>query len=144
MLPFKIMANIFTYGSLMFDRVWARVVKGCYASQSATLHGHQRLAVRGEDYPAAIPASQHFSITGVLYLSVSSVDIKRLDDFEGEYYLRLPAPVTTANGHTRLAETYILKPSYRHIAEPFAWDEEHFRTQGIERFLTRYQGFHEV
>ncbi|MEZ5454004.1 MAG: gamma-glutamylcyclotransferase family protein [Thiothrix sp.] len=136
------MHNIFTYGSLMFDRVWARVVRGHYTSQHATLHGYQRLAVRNEEYPVAIPANQHANINGVLYFGVSTADIARLDNFEGEYYLRLPTPVVTAEGHTRLAETYILKPSYRHIAEAFDWDVEHFRTTGIEHFIARYQGFH--
>lgn len=135
------MHNIFTYGSLMFDPVWSRVVKGHYTSLPATLHGYQRLAVKNEEYPVAIPATQHSSITGVLYLGVSLTDIERLDDFEGEYYLRLPTPVITDTGHTRLAETYILKPSCRHIAETFAWNVEHFRTSGIERFIARYQGF---
>lgn len=135
------MHNIFTYGSLMFDRVWARVVKGHYPSTPATLHGYQRLAVRGEEYPVALPAA-HASIPGVLYLGVNPADIERLDAFEGDYYLRLPTPVVLASGQTRLAETYILKPSYRHIAEPGDWDVEKFRTSGIEHFIARYQGFH--
>lgn len=136
------MHNIFTYGSLMFDRVWARVVKGHYATTPATLHGYQRLAVKGEDYPVAIPAAPASSISGILYLGINAADLARLDAFEGDYYLRLPTPVIMASGQTRLAETYILKPSYRHIAETFTWDVDKFRTSGIERFIARYQGFH--
>lgn len=133
--------NIFTYGSLMFDRVWSRIVSGHYTALPATLHGYQRLAVKGEEYPVAIPASPAASIAGILYHDVNAADLARLDDFEGEYYARLPTPVTIVSGDTVAAETYILKPAYHGIAEAFEWDVERFRTSGIGRFIARYQGF---
>ena len=58
--------SIFTYGSLMFAPVWQRIVSGHYASCPAILTDYQRLAVKNEEYPVAIPAMGHH-IEGVLY-----------------------------------------------------------------------------
>lgn len=135
------MQNIFTYGSLMFEPVWARVVSGRYESCPATLYGYQRFAVKEEEYPVAVPASPESSISGVLYLNVNPQDMQKLDDFEGEYYLRLQVPVTTDAGERLEANVYILRPQYQHIAAPNEWDVEHFRTVGINAFMSRYQGF---
>lgn len=135
------MQHVFTYGSLMFEPVWSRVVHGGYASRPATLRGFQRLAVKGEEYPVAVPASPHSGISGVLYLDVQAGDIARLDAFEGEYYVRQKQPVTTETGEILTAGVYILKNRYRQIAANSAWDAEAFAAHGIQRFLARYRGF---
>jgi AIG2-like family. len=124
----------------MFDRVWSRLVNGHYTAIPATLHGYQRLAVKDEEYPVAV-AEPTATITGMLYLNISPDDIAQLDKFEGDYYTRLPTPVITIKGVIYPAETYILKPAYQHIATANTWDEEFFRTHGIEQFIARYQGF---
>ena len=126
----------------MFGRVWSCIVSGNYATIPATLHGYQRLAVTGEEYPVAVPAPSEISIPGILYLNVNTADIARLHAFEGDYYLRLQTPLLTVTGDTLIAQTYVLNPIYQHIAAPFEWDVEQFRNQGLERFITRYPGFH--
>lgn len=133
--------NIFAYGSLMFAPVWTRVVAGSYESCPAILHSHQRFAVKGEEYPVAVPASPEHSIPGMLYLGVTPQDVAKLDDFEGEYYVRSNTSVATNTGDMFDAEVYILRPQYQHIAAPNEWDAEHFRTFGIKAFMARYQGF---
>ncbi|MBU0655500.1 MAG: gamma-glutamylcyclotransferase [Gammaproteobacteria bacterium] len=135
------MQNIFTYGSLMFDPVWSRVVGGEYPSCPATLHGYQRFAVKGEEYPVAIPSSPESSIYGRLYLDVNPQDVQKLDDFEGEYYIRLRAPVICNTEEMLDADVYVLRPQYQHVASHTAWDVEHFRRVGIKAFMSRYQGF---
>jgi gamma-glutamylcyclotransferase (GGCT)/AIG2-like uncharacterized protein YtfP len=132
--------NIFTYGSLMFPRVWERVVTGTYSACPATLQGYRRLAVKGEEYPAAVPCPDA-SIRGRLYLGVNAADLAQLDDFEGEYYARTSVEVTLDSGEAVDAEAYILKHAYQQIAATFEWDEAHFKDQGIEAFIVQYQGF---
>ena len=46
------MSHVFTYGSLMFDRVWSRVVCGTYPAAAATLSGFRRQRVLDQDYPS--------------------------------------------------------------------------------------------
>jgi gamma-glutamylcyclotransferase (GGCT)/AIG2-like uncharacterized protein YtfP len=135
--------NIFTYGSLMFPRVWERVVTGTYSACPATLHGYRRLAVKGEEYPAAIPCPDA-CIAGRLYLGVNAADLAQLDDFEGEYYAKTSVEVTLDSGGVADAEVYILKQAYSQIADAFEWDVERFRSRGIEAFITQYQGFRKI
>lgn len=135
------MPNVFTYGSLMFAPVWSRVVNGTYASCPATLHGYQRLAVKGEEYPVAVPTSAADCIAGRMYYAVNTADMQRLDMFEGDYYARLPVMVADGNGKMLAADVYVLRPEYADISTGKAWDEEHFRTVGISAFMLRYQGF---
>ena len=47
--------HIFTYGSLMFDGVWSKVVDGIYEKVGARLYGYQRRKIRGEIYPTVLP-----------------------------------------------------------------------------------------
>lgn len=136
------MHNIFTYGSLMFSPVWERVVHGQYESQPAVLHGYQRLAVKYEEYPVAIPC-QPCSINGLLYLNVNNEDLSRLDEFEGDYYAR--TAVTLLVHHKPMSGyVYVLKDQYKNIASSQPWDVIQFQKQGINAFLERYKGFMSV
>lgn len=109
----------------------------------ATLHGYQRLAVKDEEYPAAIPNPTN-NITGLLYLDVSPQDLARLDDFEGEYYERFSITVVISESEHITAEVYILNPRYRNTVEMFEWDVVRFKEVGIGRFISRYQGFDQL
>jgi gamma-glutamylcyclotransferase (GGCT)/AIG2-like uncharacterized protein YtfP len=100
------MRNVFTYGSLMFDEVWTRVVKGRYRSIAATLADHARFAVADQDYPGMIPLGGG-RVEGVLHLDVDEADLARLDRFEGDDYLRLSVSLACADGATRAGETYV-------------------------------------
>ena len=75
--------NIFTYGSLMFERVWTVVVAGTYRKTNARLFGYQRRKIRGEAYPALVPGTADDWVDGVVYLDVGQRDAVRLDRFEG-------------------------------------------------------------
>ena len=135
--------NVFTYGSLMFERVWQQVVSGQYAACPVTLHGYQRFAVKQEEYPAAVPNPAQ-CITGILYFAVSPTDLARLDDFEGEYYERISVTVVNSNNGAFPAEIYVLNQAYQNILEAVEWDVDRFGTQGIEHFIARYQGFDQI
>jgi gamma-glutamylcyclotransferase (GGCT)/AIG2-like uncharacterized protein YtfP len=78
--------NIFTYGSLMFERVWTVVVAGTYRKTNARLLGYQRRKIRGEAYPALVPGAADDQVDGVVYLDVGQRDAVRLDRFEGAFY----------------------------------------------------------
>lgn len=135
-----VVTNIFTYGSLMFAPVWDVLVSEHYNSEPAVLGGYRRFAVRGEDYPVIKPDPQQSCVEGVVYYDVSKEDLLRLDDFEGEYYLRKAVHVI-AGGKRVLAEVYSLHPKYYAIALPQPWDAEKFSHSGIHRFMAQYQGF---
>jgi gamma-glutamylcyclotransferase (GGCT)/AIG2-like uncharacterized protein YtfP len=129
------MAHVFTYGSLMFPRVWSRVVCGVYRSSKAVAEGHQRSMLRGEIYPAMVARAGQ-CVEGVVYLDVDAADLARLDAFEGKDYRRSPLKLRLENGESLAAETYL----YLRIEqltdtpwEPSTFDEE--------RFLAAYPGW---
>jgi len=132
------MPNVFTYGSLMFDSVWSRVVAGSYERCEAILQGYDRKAVRHEEYPVIVPCPGHSQVEGIAYLDVSASDLLRLDRFEGEYYFRQTEQAVTPDMKIFPVEVYVLKEEYYAIISPRAWDPEHFSTTGIQRFIHTY------
>lgn len=132
--------NVFTYGSLMFDAVWQRLVQENYRAVNATLYDYRRLRIRHDTYPVALPYKGS-KITGVLYLGVNKVDLATLDEFEGDYYYREAVTVSTIKRELIPAEVYILKARYRHLASVCAWDSRRFKAWGLKHFLQKYKGF---
>jgi gamma-glutamylcyclotransferase (GGCT)/AIG2-like uncharacterized protein YtfP len=132
------MPHVFTYGSLMFDTVWSRVVAGSYDRCEVILQGYDRKGVVGEVYPVIVPSTVHSQVPGIIYLDVSLSDLARLDVFEGEYYFRRTEQVVTEKMETIPAELYVLKEEYYAIISPRKWDPVLFSTRGIHDFLLRY------
>ncbi len=119
----------------MFPVVWDRVVQGRYRSGEATIHGFQRLQIRGEQYPALIVSPNAGLITGRVYYDVSESDIARLDHFETSDYARVSIAVTVGS-NAIAADAYLtLKPA---TLEPLEWRPEIFEREGIESFLATY------
>jgi gamma-glutamylcyclotransferase (GGCT)/AIG2-like uncharacterized protein YtfP len=129
--------HIFTYGSLMFERVWHRVVHGTYASEAGEVRGFRRLSVKDQDYPAIIADRCGGRVEGVLYRDVSPEDVARLDQFETDDYVRLIVPVFLASNGFVLADAYVATPAIE--LTPDEWDVAAFASGGgIERFEARY------
>ena len=132
--------SVFTYGSLMFERVWRQVVAGSYDRLPATLSGFCRQRVRGASYPSLRRCDGH-AVVGIVYLGVADADLAALDRFEGEEYRRIPvevalqAPAGSAWEATRMlpADTYLFVADAR--VEPGEWDAARFEREQLESFL---------
>ena len=123
---------IFTYGSLMFEEVWTRVVRSRYRSMPAVATDYARFAVRDETYPAMI-ASQGSKVAGVVYCDVDESDVEALDHFEGEDYRRCAIELTVGDGRALVAETYLyVNPTQ---LSQDAWIPENF---DMQRFIASY------
>lgn len=126
------MQHVFTYGSLMFDEVWHRVVAGRHRAMRGTVAGYERFEVRDETYPGMV-AKEGASVDGVLHLDVDAEDLARLDAFEGDDYDRIAVPVLCEDGATRDAQTYLYRSHARLLAS--TWKPGSF---AMERFLATY------
>ena len=133
------MTHLFTYGSLMFEDVWHRLVKGNYLAQKATLSHYERRAIKNDVYPVIFPLKDA-SVEGVVYYDVCDEDLVILDTFEGEYYERKEVELLVKNEPVHAA-VYVLKEQYFDIIDPKPWSEALFATEGIKRFLANYKGF---
>ena len=127
--------NVFTYGSLMFPSVWDRVVQGRYRSSTATIHGLQRLQIRGEHYPALVINPNAGLLTGRIYYEVSANDIARLDHFESSDYARVSIAVAV-EGKALAADAYLTLKA--ETLTHLEWCPEIFERDALESFLATY------
>jgi gamma-glutamylcyclotransferase (GGCT)/AIG2-like uncharacterized protein YtfP len=133
--------HIFTYGSLMFHRVWSRVAAGDYEKKDARLYGYKRRKIRGAIYPAVLPGTDLDYVDGIVYLNVSESDVKALDKFEGEYYHKETAECELSDRAKISVCVYVFSDKYRNLIENKEWDPVWFSRVGIHSFLTLYEGF---
>jgi gamma-glutamylcyclotransferase (GGCT)/AIG2-like uncharacterized protein YtfP len=131
------MQHVFTYGSLMFEPVWRRVVLGHYLSEVASIRGFRRLSVREKEHPALVISRQGDEILGRVYLDVRHSDIERLDAFETERYARVTITATAESDHRLvLAQTYLALnvDELRNVSR--------FEREGLPRFMAGYVAQH--
>ncbi|MBT8328830.1 MAG: gamma-glutamylcyclotransferase [Desulfofustis sp.] len=134
------MTHIFTYGSLMFEKVFNEVVHGDYQSCPGKVSGFVRRSILHEHYPAMLPGPVNSTIEGVLYLDIDLEDLTRLDEFEGSIYDRRGVRVMTEN-NIYASDAYVLRESYRNLASDQDWDPQKFEEHTIDQFLGTYFGF---
>ncbi|WP_457352520.1 gamma-glutamylcyclotransferase family protein [Roseateles sp. P5_D6] len=132
--------HCFTYGSLMWADIMARVCGREFASEPASLAGHARHPVRGQDYPG-LRAAPGGLVPGRLYRDVDADAWERLDAFEGVEYERADVVVALADGNALLAQVYRFRPEFADRLLPGDWDADAFAQEGRERFIARYVGF---
>lgn len=133
------MTNLFVYGALMYDEVWGRIVSGEFRKLSGRISGYRRLAVRNEEYPGLIEGEG--VVNGYIWLDVDEVSLARLDEFEGEYYKRIPAVAVDATGNPLEVQFYSFKNEYLNLLEDHDWNADEFEKNGLQKFNINYQGF---
>ncbi|KQV86121.1 gamma-glutamylcyclotransferase family protein [Pelomonas sp. Root1237] len=132
--------HCFTYGSLMWADIMARVCGREFASEPASLTDHQRHPVRGQDYPG-LRAAAGGLVPGRVYRDVDTGAWERLDAFEGVEYERADVVVALADGNALPAQVYRFRPEFADRLLPGDWDADAFAQEGRERFIARYVGF---
>lgn len=132
--------HCFTYGSLMWADIMARVCGREFAGEPATLAGHRRRPVRGQDYPG-LQAEPGAAVPGILYRDVTEAAWARLDAFEGDEYERVDIVVTLADGRELPAQVYRFRTAFASRLLPGDWDVSAFEREGRARFMARYVGF---
>ena len=132
--------HCFTYGSLMWADIMARVCGHEFASEPASLADHARHPVHGEDYPG-LQAAPGGLVPGRLYRDVDEAAWARLDAFEGREYERVDVSVALADGAMLPAQAYRFRAAFVQRLLPGAWDVAAFEREGRARFVARYAGF---
>jgi gamma-glutamylcyclotransferase (GGCT)/AIG2-like uncharacterized protein YtfP len=130
--------HVFTYGSLMIPRVMEVVVGRLFDAQAALLQGYARYALRGETYPGLVEEAAA-AADGVLWHDVDDASLRRLDDFEGDWYERRTVTVM-ADAVELPAETYVLIPAQHHRVSRRPWNRARFESRYLQGFLSRYGG----
>ena len=133
--------NIFTYGSLMFPSVMKAVTGLEFPAKRARVKNYARFKVKGESYPGLTPLKGAVT-EGVLYIGVDVLSVRRLDDFEGEFYERGEVAADTLDGESLIVHAYVIKAQYRDRLSSEPWDPERFEANDLRGFMASYRGFH--
>lgn len=93
---------------------------------AARLDNHKRFSIQGADYPAVRPRDGEF-VTGTVAYNLSASDVKKLDVFEGDEYVRdVQKVIDLVTGETVEASVYIwVDGEHRLLDKP--WDLEAFK-----------------
>lgn len=142
--PPSVMATLFVYGSLMADEVLHVLLGRSPVSVNATLAGYMRYSISGYQYPIISKTQAVDSVKGKLLYGIDSNELKTLDLFEGDEYVRTDIIAWTEDGKDVPAATYVatvdtytkLTPHLSH-----GWDYEHFRNVHMASFLSVCQDF---
>lgn len=130
-------AQVFTYGCLMIPPVMETVTGRLFATEPALLQGFARYALRGETYPGLVPESTA-ATEGVLWRHVDDDSLRRLDEFEGDWYER--QRVTAIVGDKPLSvDTYVLVQAQHHRVSHRRWLRDRFETRYLQDFLSSYE-----
>lgn len=134
------MADLFTYGSLRCTDIMLQVAGQECPHVPALLRDYFCSRITGETYPGIYP-EQGKSVTGVVYTGLGAEAIRRLDNFEGEYYERKALSVKREGHGVIAAYGYVVKPQYRHILTGTPWSFDEFLRHGKQKFIDDYVGF---
>ncbi len=124
----------------MLPEVMELVAGGSFARRPARLRGYRRRLLRGEVFPALVPAAGE-EVAGVLWEGLDAAALARIDRFEGAPYARPRLRVETASGEAREAFVYVLRPEHAALASDADWDEAEFRARHLGAFLAGCRAF---
>lgn len=134
------MNALFAYGTLICSDIMKDVSGLDVRGEPAKLEDFRRGLVRGEVFPAILPAPGH-CVQGVVYQPITKSAWSRLDDFEGDIYERQAVNVRLSDGRMLSAGTYVIVPPSAHLLTNRKWDLDHFLLYGKARFTNDYQGY---
>lgn len=125
---------LFAYGTLTLPQVVRALAGRSFSWVSAELEGFAAFRLRGRCYPGLVE-ERGARTRGVLHLGLDPRTQALLDRFEGDTYERRAVRVTTADGASPMAFTYVLKPPFRAELTREAWDPERFASEHLPRWV---------
>lgn len=128
--------HLFVYGTLLLPQIMQRVCGRRHFSQPAILSGYARYGLRGKSYPGIV-AEENATVAGVLYLGLRPAAWRRLDAYEGDFYVRQRVQVETENGQPLSAWTYVIPENKRHLLLGHDWSLLQFQQRHLQGYLER-------
>lgn len=134
--------HIFTYGTLMYPKVFKRVTGRPFSTQPARVWGIKRRAIVGDVYPVAYSAkfaygcsqinAHNCELQGRVYFNITPRALSKLDHYEGSLYERKLIHCYTAAGRKLRAHIYILRPKFLQRASQKLWRPEGFQSKQLQ------------
>ena len=128
--------RVFAYGTLMVPALVEGITGLRPAQRPARLEGWERRAVRGEVYPAIVPAPGA-AVEGRLLAGVPRSRLAFLDRFEGPEYRRLALPVRLPDDRRLVAWCWVWAPGRRRALDTRPWEMDAFLADALPDYLRR-------
>lgn len=128
--------KVFAYGTLQIPEVMHAVTRKHFPAQPARLNGYARYGLVGRSFPG-LRAEPGAATAGILYSRVGAEALRRLDDFEDDFYRRMTLSVITDSGEEASAEVYVVPPEYYGLLTRYPWELDEFRRTGLREFMAR-------
>lgn len=125
--------NVFTYGTLCIPKVMTAVCGRLPASSPARLEKYRCRLIKGHNFPGIVPQAGD-GVRGRLYVDVSPQELLSLDEFESDFYQRLPVPIWCEEKQVS-ASAYIVSNQNKHLLSDKPWDEQYFRDHHLATYL---------
>ena len=125
--------RVFVYGSLLVPEVVRAVLGRTPTAVPAVLQGYRRCSLRGPAFPALLRAPGHSTVGAVIELAPA--ELRRLDRYEDDFYVRRPVAVGLDDGGMVRAQTYLLSARHRRLAGTRAWSPGTFASRHARRLL---------
>ena len=87
------MTSLFCYGTLCEPRILSAIIGKTLPTSEAKLINYACLRVRGAAYPG-LKKQHDATTTGVIYQEVTTQDLRKLDEYEGDEYERVQLAAT--------------------------------------------------
>lgn len=124
---------LYTYGTLQVPAIFRHIVGRTVEGHPTSLDGYARYRVRACVYPAIVEELGG-RVPGLVYGGLSTSELERLDNYEGELYERRLLPVLHGSLHVE-AYVYVLRADQRHLLSTEAWDLDSFTREHLSRYL---------
>ncbi|MEJ2723399.1 MAG: gamma-glutamylcyclotransferase [Deltaproteobacteria bacterium] len=131
------MRPIFSYGTLQVPDVMRAVTGREYVGETARLPGYAMYRVKNAEYPGILLLSDS-ETEGTLYSGPSEEDLKILDAFEGDFYIRRLVEVRLQDGSSTEAWVYVIREEHKDVLSDEPWRLEQFLNEGFNGFMKSY------
>ena len=120
--------HVFAYGSLTFEHIWVEVTGATNKYTTAFITNVSRKKLINKPYPGGIKTDTLKPLEGRMYFDLSTQQIERLDNFEGELYIREKHEVRLDDGTKEYAHIYLIKDMYQSYVTDEDWELADFTT----------------
>ena len=122
--------HLFAYGTLMLPEMVQQLLGRAITSVPGTLYGYACYEVKHQIYPAII-AVDGAKVSGLVYENILEIDLKKLDQYEGDMYDRTKVTVQLSDGTDILCQTYICKVEYHSYLLNKLWTPSRISPEGL-------------
>jgi gamma-glutamylcyclotransferase (GGCT)/AIG2-like uncharacterized protein YtfP len=126
--------RLFCYGTLQYPEIMQQVSGNHYAGVPVVLENYGCYTVRGEVYPGIVPETG-MQTHGMLYNGLGEAQLRRIDEFESDFYQRRRVVVSDADERPLQAWTYVVNPDARERLTDESWDRHLFEILHLKAFL---------